>query len=65
MVVKVIEGEKGAKTNQMVWQMEGNQFVVMDDDLFLVSCGLSVEGYCQVHKNKLLQRLLVRIRGGG
>jgi len=51
--------------NQMVRQMEGNPFVVMDDDLFLVSCRLSVEGYCQVHQNKLLQRLLVQICGGG
>ena len=39
MVVEVAEGEKGAKINQMVLQMEGNLFVVLDDDLFLVSCG--------------------------
>jgi len=65
MVVKVIEGEKGAKTNQMVQQMEENLFVDLDDDLFLVSCGLLVEGYCQVHQNKLPQRLLLRIREGG
>jgi len=65
MVVEVIEKEKGAKTNQMVRQMEGNPFIVVDEDLFLVSCGLLVEGYCRVHQNKLLQRLLVQIRGGG
>jgi len=40
MVVEVVKGEKGVKTNQMIWQKEGNLFVVMDDDLFLVSCGL-------------------------
>jgi len=65
MVVEVVEEEKGAKTSQMVWQMEENPLVDMDDNLFLVSCGLLVEGYCRVHQNELPQRLLVQIRGGG
>jgi len=65
MVVEVAEGEKEAKMNQMVLQMEGNPFVVVDDDLFLVSCGLLVEGHYRVHPDKLLQRLLLRIREGG
>jgi len=39
MVVEVAEGEKGAKMNQMALQMEENPFVVVDDDLFLISCG--------------------------
>jgi len=34
MVVKVAEGEKEVRMNQM----EESQFAVMDDDLFLVSC---------------------------
>jgi len=57
MVVEVVEEEKGVKTSQMVWQMEENLFVDVDNNLFLLSCGLLVEGYCQVHQNKLLQRL--------
>jgi len=65
MVVEVAEGEKGAKMNQMVLQMEGNLFVVVDDDLFLVSCGLLVKGHYRVHPDKLLQMLLLRIREGG
>ena len=65
MVVEVVGEEKGAKTSQMVRQMEENPFVDVDDNLFLVSCGLLVEGYCQVHQNKLPQRLLVQICGGG
>jgi len=65
MVVEVAEGEKGAKINQMVLQMEGNLFVVVDDDLFLISCGLLVEGHYRVHPDKLLQRLLLRIHEGG
>jgi len=40
MVVEVVEEEKGAKMNQMVRQMEENLFVDMDNDFFLVSCGL-------------------------
>jgi len=38
MVVEVVEEEKGVKMNQTVRQMEGNPFIVVDDDLFLVSC---------------------------
>jgi len=59
MVIEVAEGEKGAKMNQMVLQMEGNPFVVMDNGLFLISCGLLVEGHYRVHPDKLLQRLLL------
>ena len=34
MVVEVVEGAKEARMSQM----EESQFVVVDDDLFLVSC---------------------------